>query len=182
MTYVGSPRASARAGAVERLDYQEGASTPCSCGGGPSWCCRSEDGCSARTDRPPALSPQVPLHPLPPVPRHALVSSHQHLLAATAETPSSGAPGIQRARGPVLCRPGLGVRGSPGLCLRLCVCRAPVRGADCWAVLFCQGAGKRATCLRSHVPRVSGLQSPIPEARACIGGRPEGSFLTISES
>lgn len=61
------------------------------------------------TDQPPTLSPQVPLHPLPPVPGHTLVSPHCHLLAIMAETRSLGTPGIQRARGPLLCRPGLGI-------------------------------------------------------------------------
>ena len=62
----------------------------------------------------PTLSPQVPLRPLPSVPGHTLVPPHCHLLVAVAETPSPGAPGIQRARGPLSCRPGLGLRGHPG--------------------------------------------------------------------
>lgn len=48
------------------------------------------------------LSPQVPLCPLPPVPGHTLVSPHHRLLAAVVETLSLGAPGIQRAQGPLL--------------------------------------------------------------------------------
>lgn len=89
------------------------------------------------TDQPRTLSPQVPLHPLPPVPGHTLVSPPRHLLAASAETPSPGTPGIQRARGPPLCPWShcswlLG----PGLCL-------PV----CWRLSASQTAG-RPLCSR----------------------------------
>lgn len=75
------------------------------------------------------LSPQVPLYPLPPVPRHTLVSSLCHLLAVVVETLSLGAPGIQRAQGPLLYALALVSEALQGyvyvcVCLYLCVCVA----------------------------------------------------------
>lgn len=71
------------------------------------------------------LHEQVPFRPLPPVPGHALVPPLCHLLAAVAETPSPGAPGIQRARGPLSCHPGLGLRGHPGAAPVCVLCAHP---------------------------------------------------------
>lgn len=80
-------------------------------------------GCMAlppHTDQSSALSLQVPLCPLPPVPGYTLVSPHRHFLAAVAETLSLGAPGIQRAQGPV-CVLTLVYEALQG-CVYVCVC------------------------------------------------------------
>lgn len=93
------------------------------------------------TDRSSALSLQVPLYPLPPVPGHTLVSPHHHLLAAVAETLSLGTPGIQRAQGPLLCVLALvyeALQGCVYVCVSIfvCLCGVPTHVADCWAVVF----------------------------------------------
>lgn len=118
-------------------------------GPGPLCFCGSEGGCLApppHTDQPPTLSPQVSLHPLPPVPGHTVVSPHCRLLAAVVET-RPRAPLVSKGPGDPCCVTlALAFKAPPGLCLHVCAPRAR-RGVGCWAVLLCQGAGKSATCL-----------------------------------
>lgn len=66
----------------------------------------------------------------------------------------------------MLCRPGLGIRGFPGLCL------CP------WSRLLSGSVlpGSRHQCHLSAFPCASG-QSPTPEGRVRSGGRSEGSFM-----
>lgn len=88
------------------------------------------------------LSPQVPLYPLPPVSGHTLVSPRSHLLAAVVETLSLGAPGIQRAQGPLLYVLALvseALQGYVYVCVCVYICVFVWRAhlvADCWAVVF----------------------------------------------
>lgn len=87
------------------------------------------------------LSPQVPLYPLPSVPGHTLVSPHCHPLATMVETLSLGAPGIQRAQGPLLYVLALVYEALQGsvyvrMSIFVCLCGVPTHVADCWAVVF----------------------------------------------
>lgn len=80
-------------------------------------------GAPPHTDQPP-LSPQVPLHPLPPVSGHALVPPHGHLLVASAQT-RPRAPLVSKGPGDPCCAARPCPRGSRGcapvsvLCARL---------------------------------------------------------------
>lgn len=84
------------------------------------------------------------------------MSTHRRrLLAAVAETLSLGAPGIQRAQGPLSCVLALLYEALQGcvyvyVCVSVFVylCAVPTHVADCWAVVFQGGGGPLST--RSH--------------------------------
>lgn len=91
------------------------------------------------------------------------------------ETPSSGAPGIQRARGPVLCRPGLGIRGSLRA-VPACVCSVPV----CSRLLGSSALPRnRPKCHLSAFPCPVGQQALAPHPRMCVRGHSMGLFIIL---
>lgn len=141
-------------------------------------------GCMAlppHTDQSSALSLQVPLCPLPPVPGYTLVSPHRHFLAAVAETLSLGAPGIQRAQGPV-CVLTLVYEALQG-CVYVCVCVYICVCVVCPPML--QTAGQSCSSGSGlSVPNLSFLHSEIHSKGSSVGSvfgslqwreRPQGS-------
>lgn len=69
------------------------------------------------------------------------MSPHCHPLATMVETLSLGAPGIQRAQGPLLYVLALVYEALQGsvyvrMSIFVCLCGVPTHVADCWAVVF----------------------------------------------
>lgn len=145
-------------------------------------CCESGGGClslSPPTDQPSTLSPQVPLRPLPPVPGHALVSSHRHLLAALAET-RPWAPLVSKGPGDPVVPPWPCRRRLPRACLHVCVPCAHVRSRLPGSSVLPRGRRVPLVCL-SMLHGSLGSGACVPRKGSDVTGHSEGrSALSLS--